>query len=61
LVQVFGFCWREQKEKAHQVFATVPEILLGKVRKNLDGGIKVRKMSDEAMSSFRKASRSRTP
>lgn len=43
------------------MFATVPEILLGKVRKNLDGGIKVRKMSDEAMSSFRKASRSRTP
>jgi len=34
--QVFGFGWREQKEKAHQEFATVPEILLGKVRQNLN-------------------------
>lgn len=29
--QVFGFGWREQKEKAHQEFATVPEVFLGKV------------------------------
>lgn len=35
-VQVFGFGWREQKEKAHQEFTTVPEILLAKVSKNLD-------------------------
>jgi hypothetical protein len=29
--QVFGFAWREQKEKAQQEFVTVPEYLLGKV------------------------------
>lgn len=28
---VFGFCWREQKEKAHQEFVTAPEYLFGKV------------------------------
>ncbi|TVY89685.1 Dehydrogenase [Lachnellula willkommii] len=27
--KVFGFTWREQKEKAHQTLATVPEYLLG--------------------------------
>jgi hypothetical protein len=32
LTQVFGFAFREQKEKAHQEFATIPEYLLGKVR-----------------------------
>jgi NADPH:quinone reductase-like Zn-dependent oxidoreductase len=30
--KVFGFTWREQKEKAHQVFCTAPEWLLAKVR-----------------------------
>lgn len=30
--QVFGFGWREQKEKAHQELATVAEYLLGKAR-----------------------------
>ena len=30
--KVFGFTWREQKEKAHQVFCTTPEWLLAKVR-----------------------------
>ncbi|OCK73912.1 GroES-like protein [Lepidopterella palustris CBS 459.81] len=29
--KVFGFAWREQKEKAHQEFSTVPEILLAKL------------------------------
>jgi len=29
--KVFGFAWREQKEKALQEFITVPEFLLGKV------------------------------
>jgi NADPH:quinone reductase-like Zn-dependent oxidoreductase len=29
--KVFGFAWREQKEKAHQELITVPEFLLGKV------------------------------
>jgi NADPH:quinone reductase-like Zn-dependent oxidoreductase len=29
--KVFGFTWREQKEKAHQEFCTAPEYLLGKV------------------------------
>lgn len=29
--QVFGFTWREQKEKSHQEFVTVPGYLLGKV------------------------------
>ncbi|KAE8447816.1 hypothetical protein EG329_010210 [Mollisiaceae sp. DMI_Dod_QoI] len=32
--QVFGFAWREQKEKAHQELATVPEYLLGKIPPN---------------------------
>ncbi|CZR62473.1 related to Zn-dependent oxidoreductases [Phialocephala subalpina] len=32
--QVFGFGWREQKEKAHQELATVPEYLLGKIPAN---------------------------
>jgi hypothetical protein len=32
VTQVFGFAFREQKEKAHQEFATIPEYLLGKVR-----------------------------
>ncbi|KUJ06283.1 NAD(P)-binding protein [Mollisia scopiformis] len=32
--QVFGFGWREQKEKAHQELATVPEYLLGKIPPN---------------------------
>ncbi|RDW89190.1 hypothetical protein BP6252_01222 [Coleophoma cylindrospora] len=31
---VFGFCWREQKEKAHQEFVTAPEYLFGKVPDN---------------------------
>jgi NADPH:quinone reductase-like Zn-dependent oxidoreductase len=31
---VFGFAWREQKEKAHQHLATVPEYLLGKIPSN---------------------------
>ena len=31
--QVFGFGWREQKEKGYQDFATFPEYLLGKVSK----------------------------
>lgn len=30
--KVFGFTWREQKEKAHQEFVTAPEFLLGLVR-----------------------------
>ena len=29
--KVFGFTWREQKEKAHQEFCTTPEWLLSKV------------------------------
>lgn len=29
--KVFGFTWREQKEKAHQEFVTAPENLLGVV------------------------------
>jgi NADPH:quinone reductase-like Zn-dependent oxidoreductase len=29
--KVFGFTWREQKEKSHQVFCTAPEWLLAKV------------------------------
>ncbi|KAB8301417.1 hypothetical protein EYC80_003286 [Monilinia laxa] len=28
---VFGFAWREQKEKAHQEFVTLPSFLLGKI------------------------------
>jgi hypothetical protein len=32
VTQVFGFAFQEQKEKAHQEFATIPENLLGKVR-----------------------------
>jgi len=31
---VFGFGWREQKEKAHQELATVPAYLLGKIPPN---------------------------
>jgi hypothetical protein len=31
VAQIFGFAFREQKEKAHQEFATIPEYLLGKV------------------------------
>jgi NADPH:quinone reductase-like Zn-dependent oxidoreductase len=34
MTQVFGFAFREQKEKAHQEFATIPEYLLGKVRRS---------------------------
>ncbi|TVY36120.1 Protein TOXD [Lachnellula subtilissima] len=33
--KVFGFAWREQKEKAHQELATVPEYLLGKIPSNV--------------------------
>src|SRR5271156_2626252 len=29
--KVFGFTWRNQKEKAHQEFVTAPEFLLGLV------------------------------
>lgn len=29
--KVFGFGWREQKEKAYQEFATLPEFLVGKL------------------------------
>ncbi|RDL38848.1 uncharacterized protein BP5553_03188 [Venustampulla echinocandica] len=29
--KVFGFTWREQKEKSHQEYVTVPEYLLGKI------------------------------
>ena len=28
---MFGFAWREPKERAYQEFATLPEFLLGKV------------------------------
>ncbi|TVY75771.1 Deshydrogenase mlcG, partial [Lachnellula suecica] len=33
--KVFGFGWREQKEKAHQELATMPEYLLGKIPANV--------------------------
>lgn len=33
--KVFGFGWREQKEKAYQEFVTMPEFLLGKVKPTL--------------------------
>ncbi|KAJ9623588.1 hypothetical protein H2203_005850 [Taxawa tesnikishii (nom. ined.)] len=32
--KVFGFCWKNEKQKAHQVYAVVPEYILGKVPAN---------------------------
>ncbi|ERF76390.1 hypothetical protein EPUS_06948 [Endocarpon pusillum Z07020] len=33
--KVFGFVWRAQKEKAHQVYTTAPENLFGKIPKGI--------------------------